>query len=125
MPIVRRAEHRRTETPNAVMTTLASPTLGGSAYALWRVDMQPGQAGPLHTFDQEQIWTVVRGRATVDLADETIAIEDGDTLVVPARLLRRFKADSDTSLSAIVTAHGEARASLADGTDRGVPDWIA
>ena len=51
MSVIRCGEARRTETPNAVMTTLASPTLGGARQALWRVDMTGGQAGPLHAFD--------------------------------------------------------------------------
>ena len=36
--VVRAADTRRTETPNATMTTLASPTLGASGgLSLWQV----------------------------------------------------------------------------------------
>ncbi len=45
MTVIRRGQGRRTETPNAVMTTLASPTLGGAEHSLRRVDMAPGASG--------------------------------------------------------------------------------
>ena len=40
---VRAGENRRTETPNATMTTLASPTLGSTAgLSMWQVEMAAG-----------------------------------------------------------------------------------
>ena len=126
MTAVRHAEHRRTETPNAVMTTLASPTLGGSGHALWQVRMAPGSSGPEHRMSGEQVWTVLEGAVTVELdGDPPAVLTVGDTVVLPTGRLRRLVADSATGLSALVTGPGDARAALADGTDRGVPGWIA
>jgi quercetin dioxygenase-like cupin family protein len=125
MPIVRREHCRRTETPNAVMTTLASPTLGGAERAIWRVEMNAGQAGPLHSFDREQVWTVTAGGATVELGPQTETVSAGDTIILPPSVPRRVIADPGDGLCAIVTAAAGARASLIDGTDRGVPEWIA
>ena len=82
MPLIRHADSRRTETPNALMTTLASPTQGGAGHSVWRVDMRPGQAGPLHAIDTEQVWTVLDGSATVELDGEAHTVGPGDTLVV-------------------------------------------
>jgi hypothetical protein len=48
------------------MTTLASPSLGGASQSLWQVRMEPGQAGPWHRMDREQLWTVVDGGVTVE-----------------------------------------------------------
>jgi quercetin dioxygenase-like cupin family protein len=124
MPVIPAAAARRTETPNAVMTTLASPTQGGAAHALWRVDMAPGQAGPAHAFDVEQIWTVLDGGATLALRGGEHALAAGDTIVIPAAAERRVTAGPQ-GLAAIVTAPPGARAMLPDGTDRGVPPWIA
>src|SRR5215469_9563384 len=95
MPVIRHADSRRTETPNALMTTLASPTQGGAGHSVWRVDMRPSQAGPLHAIDTEQVWTVLDGGATIELAppgtraytldgtrvSPTCAVPDGDKLV--------------------------------------------
>jgi quercetin dioxygenase-like cupin family protein len=122
--VVRRADQRVTETPNAVMTTLASPSLGGSTQSLWQVRMAPGQAGPSHVMDREQVWTVLDGGATVEVADGDHALSAGDTIVLPAATVRRIVADANRGLLAVVTGSGDGRALLADGTDRGVPAWI-
>jgi quercetin dioxygenase-like cupin family protein len=124
MTVVRAADSRRTETPNAVMTTLASPTQGSASQSLWRVEMRPGQAGPAHTFDAEQIWTVLEGGATIALAGERVAVGAGDTVVLAPGRERRIEADDRHGLVAIVAAAAGARASLSDGTPRGVPAWI-
>jgi quercetin dioxygenase-like cupin family protein len=124
MPVIPAAAARRSETPNAVMTTLASPTQGGAAHALWRVDMRPGQAGPAHGFDVEQVWTALDGGATLALDGAEHALAPGDTAVIPAGAERQVTAGPQ-GFKAIVTAAPGARATLADGTDRGVPPWIA
>lgn len=125
MQVTRRAEARRSQTPNAVMTTLASPTQGGAACAVWRVDMAAGQAGPVHRFDVEQVYTVLAGAATVELAGSSTRLAAGDTAVLPAGVLRQVTADAHTGVVAIMTAAPGGRAALADGTDRGVPEWVA
>lgn len=125
MPVIRSAEDRRTETPNAVMTTLASPTQGGAGHAVWRVEMRPGQAGPEHAFDREQVWVALAGAATVELDGEPAGVAPGDAVVMPAGVIRRVSADPQAGFTAMVTAPAGARAFLPDGTDRGVPAWIA
>jgi len=123
MPVVRAQQVKRHETPNAVMTTLASPSLGAATLALWRVEMTPGQRGPEHTFDAEQLWTVVGGGADVELDGESVAVERGDTLVLPAGAIRRIS--TEHGLEALVAAPAGARALLSDGTNKGTPPWIA
>lgn len=124
MTVVRRADRRTHETPNAVMTTLASPTLGGAAQSLWQVRMRPGQAGPDHVMDVEQVWTVVDGGMTLRTPEGETVLTAGDTAVLPAGVARRILADAERGLSALVTGAGTGRALLPDGTDRGVPDWV-
>ena len=60
--------------------------------AVWRVDMRPGQTGPLHAIDTEQVWTVLAGGATVELDGEVVTVEPGDTVVMPADAPRRVTA---------------------------------
>jgi quercetin dioxygenase-like cupin family protein len=136
MHVIRSAETRRTETPNAVMTTLASPTQGESAQAVWRVEMRPDQAGPLHGIDAEQVWTVLEGGASVEAGTDVATLRAGDTIVLPAGIARRITADSAAGLVAIVAAPGSLRAFVVNGTaanpqpsdgDAGkvVPAWVA
>jgi quercetin dioxygenase-like cupin family protein len=135
MSVIRRAECRRTETRAAVMTTLASPTQGGAGHAIWRVDMRPGQAGPLHAIDTEQVWTVLSGGAAVELDGEVLTVGPGDTLVLPADTARRVSADPAAGFAAIVVAPPGTRAYPLDATrvsptcavpdgDKLVPAWV-
>ena len=136
MHVTRSAETRRTETPNAVMTTLASPTQGQSAQAVWRVEMQAGQAGPLHGIDAEQVWTVLEGGASVEAGTDVATLRAGDTIVLPADIARRITADAQAGLVAIVAAPASMRAFVVSGTSAGphpavadsdklLPAWVA
>ena len=123
--VVKRADTRTTVTPNATMTTLASPTLGGSdGLSLWRVEMSAGASGPRHVFDSEQLWTVQEGRIVVDLAGENCQLEQGDTIVLPAGAARQIHAATDTRI--LVCGHSPAIVSVpGEPTPRDTPAWIA
>ena len=123
LAVIRSADARRVETPNATMTTLASPRVGGAAHALWRVDMAPGQAGPLHRSDVEQVLTVTAGRLRLRVDGHEEELTTGDTAVVPAGALRRVEAPE--GLQVLVSAVPTANAVLPDGTDRGVLPWAS
>lgn len=114
--VIRSADARRTETPSAVVTTLVSPTQGGSPQALWRVAAAPGAAGPRHTNDRPQVWTILTGAATVDVDGEKTELAAGDTVVLPADASRQVFADAATGYTALCLGPAEARV-IAD--DRG------
>ncbi|HJS96411.1 MAG TPA: cupin domain-containing protein [Solirubrobacteraceae bacterium] len=123
--LVKRADTRTTVTPNATMTTLASPTLGAtSGRSLWQVDMAAGASGPVHVFDTEQIWTLLDGRATIDIASVTHPLDTGDTIVIPGRVERQVHAT--TGCRMLVTGDATATASVPGETEsRGTPAWIS
>jgi quercetin dioxygenase-like cupin family protein len=121
---VRPAQARRTQTPNAVMTTLASPSLGASqGLSLWRVEMEPGQRGPVHVFDSEQVWHLLDGRAEITVDGAVVPLAAGDSLVLPAGAVRQVTAAGPTAFlvcghaAAVVTVPGE-------DAPRGTPPWI-
>ncbi|MGK2938856.1 MAG: cupin domain-containing protein [Solirubrobacteraceae bacterium] len=122
---VRAEDTRRTETPNAAMTTLASPTLGSTdGLSLWRVAMAAGQRGPRHIFDTEQIWTVLEGAITIETRQSTVALRGGDTVALPAGIERQLTAEQDTI--AIVAGDGAASVFVpGEDAPRGTPPWIA
>jgi quercetin dioxygenase-like cupin family protein len=116
---------RRTETPNAVMTTLASPTQGPTdQLSVWRVHMQAGQQGPWHVFDSEQVWHVLAGELDVALGGQTTRLRAGDAVVLPAKAERQISAV--TAIEVIACGWGSAVVS-APGEDapRGTPPWIS
>ncbi|MFI6736093.1 cupin domain-containing protein [Nonomuraea sp. NPDC050451] len=110
MSVVMAADSRKTETPNGVMTTLASPTQGGAGQAMWRVDANPGMVGPVHAFDVELVWTWLEGSAVVELGGERVEVGPGDTMVLPADVSRQMFADPERGFVSIVAAPAGARA---------------
>ena len=122
--IVTSAERRVSETPNGVMTTLASPTLGGSRASLWLVEMHPGAGGPEHAFDGELVWALTRGTAELTIAGTTSTLAAGDTAVLPAGVLRTMTAGPD-GFTAVVTGPGGSTVSRSDGQPAVVPPWVA
>ena len=113
---------RRTETQNAVMTTLASPTQGdASVLSMWQVDMRQGQRDPDHTVDSEQIWHVTSGELAIAIEQESMRLAAGDTLVVPEALPRQVVALTDAT--AVVCGFGDAIVAM-PGEAGFTPAWI-
>ena len=98
------------ETPNAVMRTLASPSLGTSDLAVWTVEMRAGQSGPSHRAEHEQVWVVLEGRLTVNDIDYAA----GETVVVAADQERRVTAPEP--VRALVASRGGGTVTTAEGT---------
>ncbi|MBG0831857.1 cupin [Planomonospora sp. ID67723] len=124
MTLIRSADARRTETPAAVMTTLASPSQGEATLALWRVEMQPAAQGPVHLIDAEQVWALMVGEATITLDGRDLHLGQGDTAILAADATRQVTAGPQ-GFTAIVTAPAGARAGVPGSTDKVIPPWIA
>lgn len=122
--IVRSTARRTTTTPNATMTTLASPSLGGAGTSLWLVDMPAGAVGPAHAFAGEVVWAITGGAATLEVDDAAHELRAGDTAVVPGGTLRRFAA-GPAGFTAVVATCGPREVTRADGSSAGVPPWVA
>jgi quercetin dioxygenase-like cupin family protein len=123
--LIRRADTRTTVTPNATMTTLASPTIGGTdGRSLWLAEMSAGATGPLHIFDSEQIWTVLDGSVSVTIDGASHALDAGDTVVIPSASERQVHAVSECRL--LVSGDGAAIATVVgEDAPRGTPAWIS
>ena len=112
----------RHETPNAVMRTLAAPSLGTSELAVWEVAMRAGQRGPEHGVDREQVWTVLEGELRVHAGGEALVVRAGDTLRLPPDAPRQIAAITDAR--AIVASPAGPRVTTATGGSRPLP-WAA
>lgn len=124
MSLVRAGRARRTETPNALMTTLASPSQGPTAeLSMWLVEMRAGQQGPPHVFNTEQIWHLLEGEAEVTVDTERLVLGPGDTAVLRAGTERQVSARADARL--VVCGHGDAVVHVpGEAAPRGTPPWI-
>jgi quercetin dioxygenase-like cupin family protein len=112
---------RRHETPNAVMYTYASRALTGSDLAVWRVEMEPGAVGPVHSVDVEQVLVVLQGALQVDLDGTTYDVGPQRSRVLPANAQRQLSNTSVGSTVAIVSSRSGARASTAERSDVAIP----
>ncbi len=121
---IRAGRERRTETPNATMTTLASPTQGRTmALSLWRVEMQRGQRGPRHVVDSEEVWHILHGEVSITVSEEAVELTEGDTLVIPETVARHLTATTDATM--LVCGFGDALVTTAaQTTTPGTPPWI-
>ena len=122
--LVRAGQARRTETPNALMTTLASPSQGPTAgLSMWRVEMRAGQQGPPHVFDTEQVWHLLAGQAEIKAGAKRLVLGPGDTVVLPAGAERQVSAWTDARL--IVCGRGDAVVCVpGEAAPRGTPPWV-
>jgi len=123
MQIVHVAQRRTSTTPNASMTTLASPSLGGAESSLWLVDMPAGIRGPEHSFAGEIVWAITGGSGSVRVGGVDHPLEAGDTVVIPAGEMRQFTAGADGFTGVVTVREGEVM--RGDGSSAGVPPWVA
>lgn len=123
MTIVHATTRRTTTTPNATMTTLASPTQGGATASLWHVDMPADVVGPWHAFADEVLWTFTAGFGVLEIDGAQHPVAAGDTAVLPAGAQRRLIAGPD-GFTALATTSGAGEVTREDGTSAGVPDWV-
>ncbi len=112
---------RRHETPNAVMHTYASRGLNGTDLALWRVEMAPGSAGPVHSVDVEQVLVLLQGELQLELDGDTTELGPDAAKVLPARAERQLINRSVAPAVAMVCSHSGARASTALRADVSIP----
>jgi quercetin dioxygenase-like cupin family protein len=124
MTVIPAAERRTTTTPNATMTTCATPSQGHAGLALWITAMAPGAQGPWHRLDGEQVLTVLSGALTLEQGGAAVRLGVGDTAVIPADEERRVTADATTGVEMACAASRPLRAHDGEGADRGVPDWM-
>jgi quercetin dioxygenase-like cupin family protein len=116
--------YRRTETPNAVMTTYASPTQGSRELSVWRVEMKGDGQGPVHVMDSEQVWTGLSGQATITVGAEQVELTAGEAVVLPGGVERQVTATGE--FTAMVAGYGHAKVSVpGEEADRGTPPWIS
>ncbi|GAB17630.1 hypothetical protein GOEFS_036_00690 [Gordonia effusa NBRC 100432] len=124
MTIVAADSHRSVTTPNATMTTLASPTLGEASASLWRVEMEPGAQGPEHAFVGEVLWTITEGTATLILAGVESEVRAGDTAVLPADVPRTWIAGADGFIALVTTSAPGGVWRDGDPDTVAVPPWV-
>ncbi|MDT0320132.1 cupin domain-containing protein [Streptomyces millisiae] len=118
-------EHDTVATPNAEMTSLATPRRGSRELSAWRVRMAPGARGPWHSVDREQVWLPLTGTLAVTSGDGTAEpwhVGPGQAAVLPAGEPRQVSTAGGEAVEALVCMTAGGRATVTEtGEIRTIP----
>ena len=85
------------------LTWLASQELTGSDLTLGRVTIKKGHANPRHAHDNcEEVLYLLKGRLRHSVGQESVVMEAGDTLAIPAGIMHHADSIGDTDADMIV-----------------------
>ncbi|HET9660314.1 MAG TPA: cupin domain-containing protein, partial [Thermomicrobiales bacterium] len=105
MKVIREAHLEFVETPGANATVgVATPSRGAEEVSVIRQRQQPGGGNPAHVHDREEVMIVLHGSVAVALDGETITLETGDTLIVPARTAHQLSNAGETEAEWLLVA---------------------
>lgn len=123
-PLITQNRTRITTTPNATMTTFASPILSGTAaISVWQTSMHAGAQGPLHSFDTDQVLVITSGTLSVSVEGTCIEMSEGCGLTIAPGHFRQISAVSDCTF--MVTATSPTLVTVSgESAPRLTPAWI-
>ena len=105
----------------------ASPSLGSRELASWRVQLDPATATPAHSHDHEEVFHIISGPIRAEVGGETLALNAGDTLIIPAGILHQVfpgEGSEDGAVEGLAVMPAGSHSITPDGTDTGVPPWL-
>ncbi|WNF29309.1 VOC family protein [Streptomyces sp. C11-1] len=105
-----------TVSPNATTAGLAAPSRGSTELSTWTVMMDAGATGPEHFISREQVWTVTTGALEVTCGGRTEKVTAGQTLILPAGLLRRIHAPERAEAHVSMRSDGVSSVPGTEGT---------
>lgn len=93
----------------------------GPHFAMRRFIMQPGGGMPRHTNTVEHEQYVLRGSATIGIADRTVEVRQGDVVYIPAGTPHWYEAhDGEPFEFLCVVPNEEDRMEVLGAGDRGI-----
>lgn len=93
----------------------------GPHFAMRRFIMQPGGGMPRHTNTVEHEQYVLRGSATIGIADRTVEVRQGDVVYIPAGTPHWYEAhDGEAFEFLCVVPNEEDRMEVLGAGDRGI-----
>jgi quercetin dioxygenase-like cupin family protein len=85
--------------------------------------MTARSSGPVHRFDTEQVWTLLKGRADITVDDAIISMREGDTVTLVANAVRQVHAISECQFMVSGRAATQVHV-VGEDEPRPVPEWI-
>jgi quercetin dioxygenase-like cupin family protein len=124
MPVERADDHPTSEMGEVRITSFAAPARGSAETALFRADLPAGAGLPPHRHDHFDVFTVTRGTATFHLGEESFALEEGDSAVVPTGELHWLDAGPGGCAIVVTMLPGTLFIREEDGVER-TPPWVS
>jgi len=90
MAIFRKHQNKSFELHGNHMVGVATPGSGAEQVEVWRFTMDPGAATPPHSHDAEEIVVVLKGEGVATLGDRQEPFAEGDTLILPKRVVHQI-----------------------------------
>ena len=104
---VRLGDARRVVTAAATMCTYASPSGPASAtIAIWRTEMGPEGAGPVHTVSEDQVIVLTEGSLSVTIGEQQHQLGPTDAIVLPAGVARQVTAGPQGAIGIVASLPG-------------------
>jgi quercetin dioxygenase-like cupin family protein len=123
MNVLRESDLTYIETPGANATAgIATASRGAQEVSVIRQRQQPGGGNPPHTHDREEVMLVTEGSVEVRIGDDTVRLQAGDTLVVPAQTLHQLANSGETEAAWLLIAPAGVGFFHANG-ERADPVW--
>jgi mannose-6-phosphate isomerase-like protein (cupin superfamily) len=122
MALIAGADAPTFEVHGISVTGLAAPSRGATTNCAWRLFLNPGSPGPLHTIDREEIFIALSGQARATVDGSTYDVQPGDALVVPANTPFGIANPGADPFEAVVIMPAGALASF-PGEEPFAPPW--
>lgn len=124
MPVIQETPDRTISSAVGVVAALAGPSQGSDQVATWRIAALQDADSPVHEIDRDQVWMAVSGEFEFEL-DIDGAVERvvaGQALLVPAAVVRRFRARGGPA-EALVAMRADGTAAVPGQADRHPLPW--
>src|SRR5919112_557813 len=102
----------------------ASPSRGASDTSVWRLELAPGTASPLHSLDREEVFVILDGTAVFTAGDDEHTVRAGDCVIATPGTTSQPRAGGAEPSRAVACMPVGGKATVAGG-EPVVPPWAA
>ena len=122
MPVLRAPAAPTHDLGHARFTSLATPNRGSAETSVWIVEIPPGAPATPHSLTREEVFVVLEGTASAQIAGHAEPAQAGDAIVVPAGVEFELANAGAGPLRLVCCLPVGGQGRLADGTTF-TPPW--
>ena len=123
MAVVRMADAPTFTVDGFHFVGLTAPSRGATELSTWRLEIEPNAKSDAHWLDHEEVFVLLDGSISVSVGGESIKLNAGDALSIPAQTLLQLTGSGESTAHAVVCIPAGTHATMANGQEVGVPPW--